>query len=172
MWLRSSTQLRVWELESLADDEEAQTYVSEIGKTSSPEQRPYSSPSSASPTTRIAPFLDFDDPDQKSTSETVSSSNEVHTLEDMRRRHASSGMNAQFRSRRGRFSRPPIFGPDRVVEDPRIRKVHRSLLLALIRFGVFWTTVSAPGPHSFPFLNEGKQILTAIVISVPSLHKN
>lgn len=127
----------------MADDEEAQAYVSESGTKDNCTKRSRPSPSfssSTSQTARIAPFLDLDEPDQKSTAST-SSEDEVIALESQRRRQASSGLNAQFRSRRSRFSRPPIFGPDRVVEETRIRAVHRSLAWALIRFGLFWAAV-------------------------------
>ncbi|KAG8905270.1 hypothetical protein FRB99_000340 [Tulasnella sp. 403] len=48
------------------------------------------------------------------------------------------------------YARPPVFGPERVILDERIKRYHAALLLDMIWFG-FWYTVA----------------FTAIVISVP-----
>lgn len=125
----------------MTDDEEAQAYVSRVDKPRALTSDSHSS-SSFTASTRIAPFLDFDGPEPKLTATAGSSSlDQINALEDQRRHQANTSLNAQFRSCRGRFSRPPIFGPDRVVEDAQIRAVHLSLLFALIRFGLFWTIV-------------------------------
>jgi hypothetical protein len=41
------------------------------------------------------------------------------------------------------FKRPPIFGPERVVLDPRIRAVHKQIVIDMYRFGGLCTVVSS-----------------------------
>lgn len=46
----------------------------------------------------------------------------------------------------------PVFGPERVVLDPRIKKVHAKILRDMIYVGIVWTIIwtvivcSVPGP--------------------------
>ncbi|KAI5117863.1 hypothetical protein M0805_006566 [Coniferiporia weirii] len=168
LFLRSSTQLRVWELESMADDEEAQAYCANLSPEGSEKQNgssglpstANSSPTSASaPISRIAPFLeDVVEHEKDGGAHVVESSPPLSSASSTSGNSPSStsgsGSDSQVCARTSnRFQRPPIFGPDRIVEDARIRKVHLSLIFSLMRFGLFWAAVSA-----------------AIVESVPSLH--
>ncbi|THH05089.1 hypothetical protein EW145_g5055 [Phellinidium pouzarii] len=160
LFLRSSTQLRVWELEAMADDDEAQQYCSYIAKDRKEVNGVPSTPTNmTSPISRIAPFLDDGVPKQHGADVPIDSS-PSETSGDSDTTSDSEGQNARAarcddtwsRAHVGRrFRRPPIFGPDHVVEDARIRSVHMNLWWSLVRFGLFWATVSA-----------------AIVVSVPS----
>ncbi|KAG8960118.1 hypothetical protein FRC03_007051 [Tulasnella sp. 419] len=52
------------------------------------------------------------------------------------------------------LSRPPVFGPEKVVMDARIRRYHESVLTDMAWFGFYWTTVFTviimciPGPKT------------------------
>ncbi|KAH8118759.1 hypothetical protein DFH11DRAFT_1740710 [Phellopilus nigrolimitatus] len=161
LWLRSSTQLRAWELEPMGYDKDAQAFCAalasseKIGNADKLPLTPVSmtSPvSCTSPNSRIAPFLAEDVVPDKSSAPALSSAVSAASGSGSDSDNGRSKDKNASRVRSG-FHRPPIFGPGRVVEDARIRAVHTHLLFELMRFGLFWAAVSA-----------------AIVVSVPSGH--
>lgn len=52
-----------------------------------------------------------------------------------------------------RYSRPPVFGPERVVLDPNVRRYHMDVLTDMAWFGFGYSIVfaavvlSIPGPR-------------------------
>ena len=186
LFLRSSRQLRPWELERLTDDNEAQAFFIQLSEqhnaNSSYPDSQLRSPDTHSQFTkaggdgheapltpispvdsqsdkakaRIAPFLecssaDFDifpctGPELKSAS-VPSSHRQINPrlapLVSSRARRDTERCAASLMSSvdHGSFHRPPVFGPARVVEDERIRKVHLHLWWSLVRFGLICTSV-------------------------------
>ncbi|KAH8118757.1 hypothetical protein DFH11DRAFT_697950 [Phellopilus nigrolimitatus] len=165
VWFCSSTQLRAWELERMGDDEEAQAYCATLApskKVENTDGLPLTPVSTVSPisctplNSRIAPFLGEDVPVNNSPPaalfSTVSAASGSGIESENSRSKGKDFVHVPSRARNG-FHRPPIFGPERVIEDARIRAVHTHLFLELMRFGLFWAAV-----------------FTAIVVSVPSGH--
>jgi hypothetical protein len=132
--MRGNTQLRVWEMQEM--DEEAQTFVDRIlgthtsndPKEDLPEDDTKQGPDTVLggnyPGPRdiaaIAPFTM-----DSHSSDTIPSYNFSHT-------HTHN------------FRRPPVFGPETVVQDPRIKAVHRQLMGDVVRFGT-WVLLVSPG---------------------------
>ncbi|KAI0940206.1 hypothetical protein AcV5_001377 [Taiwanofungus camphoratus] len=52
------------------------------------------------------------------------------------------------------YRRPPVFGPERVVLDPRIQAVHQRVMRDIVHVGFWWTIC-----------------FTAIILAVPALHR-
>ncbi|KAL5487589.1 hypothetical protein ACEPAI_5697 [Sanghuangporus weigelae] len=165
LFLRSSRQLRPWELEQMIDDKEAQAYcislskepASGAGDTNKVPLTPITPSSFMSNNARIAPFLDAMDSNgtkENGIESDVLSMSAYPHRDSATKERDHDYTNEQFgpRARNG-YQRPPIFGPGRVVEDKRIHAVHIHLWWSLVRFGLFWATVSA-----------------AVVLAVPSLH--
>ncbi|KAL5527843.1 hypothetical protein ACEPAG_6644 [Sanghuangporus baumii] len=165
LFLRSSRQLRPWELEQMIDDKEVQAYcislskepLSGVGDTNKIPLTPITSSSFMSNNARIAPFLDaMDNNGTKENgieSDVLSMSAYPHRDSATKERDHDYTNEQSSQRARNEYQRPPIFGPGRVVEDKRIRAVHIHLWWSLVRFGLFWATVSA-----------------AVVLAVPSLH--
>jgi hypothetical protein len=67
--------------------------------------------------------------------------------------HSHSHPHAHAHAHQPSFPRPPIFGPERVVEDPRILAVHRRVLFDVLSLGfavmgvVVAVVLCVPGPH-------------------------
>ncbi|KZT36672.1 hypothetical protein SISSUDRAFT_1049503 [Sistotremastrum suecicum HHB10207 ss-3] len=58
-----------------------------------------------------------------------------------------------IRETRNGYRRPPIFGPEKVVRDPRIMALHKSILRQILLVGFAWTV-----------------LFTAVIMAVPSAH--
>lgn len=77
----------------------------------------------------------------------------------------------EVRDTRNGYHRPPIFGPEKVVKDPRILALHKSIVKEILQVGFVWTvvcyfrildpTMAAETPH---------QIFTVVILAVPSGH--
>lgn len=49
----------------------------------------------------------------------------------------------EVRDTRNGYHRPPIFGPEKVVKDPRILALHKSIVKEILQVGFLWTLVSS-----------------------------
>lgn len=58
-------------------------------------------------------------------------------------------MKAPTSPARNGFLRPPIFGPERVVLDPRIKALHKQVLLSIFYVGFCVSVVSSCGGRDF-----------------------
>lgn len=105
--------------------------------------------------TAIAPFAEpFDDPKASS----------LHALFDNDHRPGR------------KLTSPKIFGPERVVEDPRIKAVHKRLLweiyvVALCGILVSNMLILIVKPRSDPISRMALKVFGAIIFSVPGCHK-
>lgn len=122
--MRGNTQLRVWEMQEM--DQEAQTFVDRIlgpPTSNDPDGDRKQGPDAAldagytgdKDIAAIAPFIEpFGRPS-----------------------HSSDTIPSYRFSQPHNFRRPPVFGPETVVQDPRIKAVHRQLMGDVVRFGVW-----------------------------------
>jgi hypothetical protein len=69
----------------------------------------------------------------------------------LRRNKKSSSALPAISSTRNGFTRPPIFGPEKVVLDSRIKAAHQQLMNEILRLGVVAALVSyMSGPMANP----------------------
>lgn len=62
----------------------------------------------------------------------------------------SSTSGPSQKGRRQTLVRPPVFGPEVVVEDPHIIAVHEETVRDILKVGVIWTTIFAAITLSAP----------------------
>jgi hypothetical protein len=136
LWLRGTVQLRVWELQDV--DEDAKTFWAQLlGTTESPEQNVVRHWDPV--TNEYVPATDTGDGVKPSRS--VRSTETRLTHGPSQHRWSSQSFRVPiYRSRNG-FLRPPVFGPDKIVVDPRIKEVHRQVMNEIIIIGLLSAAV-------------------------------
>ncbi|KAG5638082.1 hypothetical protein H0H81_001932 [Sphagnurus paluster] len=140
VWMRGSTQLRVWEMQDM--DAEANAFVdrilaphmlrltrmrggasvADVAAPSPQSEKPRAPPQPKHDVAAIAPFTR-----PQRSSDTVPSYASSTTGVGMAKHHELH-----------QFERPPVFGPEAVVLDPRIKAVHRQLMVEVCRFGIYF----------------------------------
>ncbi|KAG6811907.1 hypothetical protein H0H92_005305 [Tricholoma furcatifolium] len=132
VWMRGATQLRVWEMQEV--DEEARAFVDGIlDQHRFPAQDPSSSLADRRgppPTTDVAMIAPF----TVGPSESIEPLSIDDAIPPNLRGTPSAGASHEF-------NRPPIFGPEILVLDPRIKAVHRQLMIAVCQCGVIFLLV-------------------------------
>ena len=142
MFARGRVQLRVWELQDV--DEEARRFWT---KTLDPEDKsnseyllewdPISEDYKAVPDVGSDPAVArVDSPPSSSTSIPQDPLREPPVAVPL---HAA----------RNGFNRPPVFGPDKVVLDPRIKALHRQVVREVVLVGFICAVVSFSSDISF-----------------------
>ena len=175
MYIRGRVQLRVWELQDV--DEEARIFWSQIlgpEETLGDADVVQDSDVSVDDHTSYAgsePDLDpmtFPPPSLASTSSLA-----PHSRPPLKRPSVVPTSAA-----RNGFNRPPVFGPDKVVQDPRIQALHRQVmnevvlvgfLSAMVRVFLLRTGIQGCFLISFGTLTN-VQLFSAIVIPIPSVN--
>ena len=167
IFYRGSMQLRVWELVALEDDSEAQAYVAALSQETLPKEKKelenFVPETPVSPIEQIAPFLLESGTEKESTDPPTNAKyppfpstfrrNTTFSAFSVDEKNEKSGIvdkNLQSRT----FKRPPIFGPERIVEDERISAVHKQIWHDLLLFGAAWAVVSTKGELIFDSLTE------------------
>ncbi|KAG6857006.1 hypothetical protein H0H87_011100 [Tephrocybe sp. NHM501043] len=159
VWLRGATQLRVWEMQDM--DIEAKNFVEGIlGEHQGPPRSPLEEKNLHSPENNISTIAPFSLASQMKAGRSSVSTD------------AAPSFGAETISRpRHNFNRPPIFGPEAVVLDPRINAVHRQVIIDILQWAVVTAVVGSLGnsasKHTFDFLFV-MQAFGAIVFSAPS----
>jgi hypothetical protein len=124
VYLRGHVQLRVWEMQDV--DEEAKVFWAQVMGQNAPVQDSELSGDEH-------PSIPDEDVNDRSSysprSSTSSTSRGVHQLQ---RRLAAIPTSAA----RNGFNRPPVFGPEKVVQDPRIKALHRQVMNEILLVGV------------------------------------
>ncbi|KAG5648704.1 hypothetical protein DXG03_000051 [Asterophora parasitica] len=134
VWMRGNTQLRVWEMQDM--DVEAKAFVNRI----------------LDPHTMRPPY-ECEDRSEKATKHIVASI-APFSVEPLA--HSSDTIASSYGSGTGHsdsarhFHRPPVFGPEAVVLDPRIKAVHRQVMIDTCRFGLFFMVVFSALIFSVP----------------------
>ena len=145
MFARGRVQLRVWELQDV--DEEARRFWT---KTLDPEDKsnsdyllewdPVSEDYKAIADVGSDPVARVDSPPSSSTSIPQDDSAGLREPPPVVPLHAA----------RNGFNRPPVFGPDKVVLDPRIKALHRQVVREVFLVGFVSAVVSSlPGYSTF-----------------------
>ncbi|KAH0588099.1 hypothetical protein H2248_006820 [Termitomyces sp. 'cryptogamus'] len=142
IWRRGATQLRVWEMKEM--DTEAEVFVEGVlNQDRDLPQNAIALQEKSQPTkVNVAAIAPFAIEAQQTRLGGASLSSDTVSSYATTPGAATPAHN---------FRRPPIFGPETVVIDPRIKAVHRQLVMEVHRFGVYLLLISS-----------------AIVLSVPS----
>jgi hypothetical protein len=145
LWLRGTVQLRVWELQDV--DEDVKTFWAQLlGTTESPERNVVRHWDPV--TNEYVPATDTSVGVKPSRSFRSTETRLAHGSSP--RRWSSQSFRVPiYRSRNG-FLRPPVFGPDKVIVDPRIKAVHRQVMNEIIIVGLLSAAVR---PFSLPHLH-------------------
>jgi hypothetical protein len=118
VWMRNGgVQLRTWELQEV--DEEETKHLWDRVLISLPENEPYQTRDSVSLTPEPSSTNKFPRVGQSSTR--------------LGRRHfATISSRIPFSPARNGFRRPPVFGPLKVIQDPRIKATHRRTIADIL----------------------------------------
>lgn len=169
VWMRGNTQLRVWEMQEM--DDEARAFVDRI---LGPGKAHLSDGGSAT--------HDADDDDDKAGSQQslgrYSGKGGIaaiapFTIEPLTANGCPSLANDKAPSYRFAtistpFHRPPVFGPETVVLDPRIKAVHRQVMIDTCRFGLWFMLVSRSCICAVPSCCFSGSPLHSCRLSLPS----
>lgn len=118
---RNAVQLRAWELQNF--DEEAKAYM---GRTIYGQDE---SKQDSKGSDEALPASDPDDP--------------IPATDELDYKYHDQHFKVSLSRATHSFRRPPVFGPEKVVEDPRVIATHRQMLREVLRLGIVAGLVSS-----------------------------
>lgn len=148
VWQRGNIQLRVWEMQDM--DDEARVFVCNILNSRLEEDPPQRPDGLDAPPLPLESYhrkerrksrAEYHCQDLAYIAPFTVSKEELETQPSSENTMASSMQGPQPAT--PQFLRPPMFGPERVVLDPRIKAVHQQVMRDILWVGFWYTFVSS-----------------------------